>query len=191
MLRNAHGTGAPPLGPRSRADLQAHDVGSARRRRARDPRGRGLANRSPRRPRGARERDRTGRAARYAGPGRGHRPAARTHATIRHGLRTGTGAGNAAAPSAHRAVPRRGNASGARGAQGRTPGTARHREPRPLPLRDRVHATSTPARPRSTGRRRRGNTARAEPVLGGRPGALRRGRPPPPHGAATALRAHA
>ena len=26
MLRNAHGTGAPPLGPRSRADLQAHDA---------------------------------------------------------------------------------------------------------------------------------------------------------------------
>ncbi len=180
--RSAHASRVGPPGPRRR---------HARARRARGARGEQAGEIGRRDVLAALERATVPRRARRcAGPGRGHRPAASAHAALRHRLRARARAGNASAPCPRRAVPRRGLAPHARGAPRCTPRAARCREPRPLPLRDRVHAPTAAARARTPGRRRRGHPARAEPVLGGSAGALRRGRRPPPDGPPAALRAH-
>ncbi len=66
---------------------------------------------------------------------------------------------------------------------------ARRRRTRSLPLLHDVHACAAAARSRARGRRRRGRAARAEPVLGGRQVALRRGRRAARDATPTALRA--
>ena len=124
-----------------------------------------------------------------AGPGRRPRPPAGAHAALRHRVRARARAGDAPAPRPRRAVPRRGLAPQPRGPPRRPPRAARSGEPRPVPLRDRVHPAAATARARAPGGRRRGHAARAEPVLGGGARALRRGRRSPPDPPPAALRA--
>ena len=87
-------------------------------------------------------------------------------------------------------VLRRRGAPSSRRAPEAPDSSARRGEPRPLPVLHRLHAAAAAARARARGRRRRRLAARAEPVLGGRARALRRGRRAPAHDAAAAVRAH-
>ncbi len=89
--------------------------------------------------------------------------------TLRRRLPARPGGGEPSAAGPALAVARRRR----RGAARRAARAAGHRRARPLPLLHRLHAGDPPARPRSRGRDRRGRPARAEPVLGRRPRALR------------------
>ena len=192
MLRNAHGTSAPPLGDAARGGPAGARRRRARARRARGARGaRDGASSRAGRPRGARARDR----ARRARPGR--RDGSPCSTCMRARTRRfdtvfvlGLEQGTLPRRASRRAVPRRRGAPRARRAPRRAADAAGRGEPRPLPVRDGVLAAATAARARPPGGRRRGDAARAEPVLGGGAGAVRPGRRPSPDRPPPALRVH-
>ena len=124
------------------------------------------------------------RPGRLAGQGRRARSHAGPHQAV-DTPRARAGAGQTAAAASRRAVPRRRCPPVARRAARSPPRPARRCEPRSLPVRDRRLASAAAARPRSSGRRGRGDAARAQPVLGVGAGAVRPrttcvGRRPPP-----------
>ncbi len=164
MLRAAYGTEAPPAGEVSRLDLRAYGhvlqllTELGRLEATRDEVIAALERCEVRLS-----------SAGEAGPRRRARSDARAHAALRGRVRARPRGGIAAAALAHVAVPRRRPAARARrAARASRPGLAR-----PLSLLHRVHARRPPAVPRARGGDRRGDAARAEPVLGGGRGGVR------------------
>ena len=175
MLRHAHGLEAPPAGEAARADLRAHERSaelldelerwrSARR----DALARGRRS-------AALERPTVRVAARRRARPRGRpRPDARTNAALRRRLRPRPRAGQPAAARTRRRRSSTTTRGGARRAPARPAGAARSGEPRPLPLLHGVHAAARAPVSRARSGNRRGQPARAEPVLGRGAGGLRR-----------------
>ena len=187
LLRNAHGTLSPPVDSRSLVDLEAHDA-VARTLHELEALVAAGCEVGKRDVLAALDRT-TVRGAPPGTPGRVAvldllRARTRRYDTV---FVLGLEQGTAPATNARRAVPRRGRASRTRRATRRAARPSRSGEPRPLPVRDRLHPPKAAPRPRAAGGRRRGDAAGAEPLLGGRPRPVRRGRRQAPHGPAIAV----
>ena len=141
-----------------------------RARRVGRPRRRALAGR---RRLGARAHRCPARTCRGARPRRRARPLAGPNTPLRGRLRARARGGQPAAPRARVAVPRRRGARRARRPRALAADAARSGRPRSLPLLHGLHAGDAAADARARGGERRGEPARAEPVLGGGAGALR------------------
>ena len=191
MLRGAHGLEAPSGGrgePRRPPRLRRDRAPARRAGRLAGARRRALGGRGAGSARARRGADRLGG---RAWPSGGPRARARPHSPLRRRLPARPRGGHAAAARQRLSVPRRRRARRARPA--RSPVTARAPRPgraRAVSLLHRLHARDPPADARPRGGDRRGQSARAEPVLGRGRCALRaRGRAAL-DAPATALAAH-
>ena len=189
MLRHAHGLDAPPVGEASRADLRGYDALT-----------RLLDELDGWTSLGgdlaldeilacARARRGAARLRRRARPRVGARPRPRPHAPLRRRLPARPRGGDAAASRCGLAVPRRRRARRARPALGGAADAARPGRARALPLLHRLHAGGAAPDARPRGRDRRGQPARAEPVLGRGRRTLRRRRGAARHAEAAAVTA--
>ena len=173
MLRSAHGLESPPVGEPTLPDLRAHDAVARLLDELDGWAGLGGELSPDDVVCGARAHRCPARTCRGARPRRRARPLAGPNTPLRGRLRARARGGQPAAPRARVALPRRRGARRARRPRALAAGAARSGRPRSLPLLHRLHAGDAAADARARGGERRGEPARAEPVLGGGAGALR------------------